>query len=317
MKVLIYGLKNAGKTCLIQNVLAGKSWKDLEVVKPTEFIDSQEYVYRGLLKIDVFDCGGQEQFLKQYHEDEWKHNVFSNCSAFYFEIDSSNIVQLNNAKKEFYKAFTEIKKSSSEIQKVVVVISKCDVGKKPPKQIREFIFDHPDYDENVIDSISISIPKNTARKNFGKLLNNLIPDELKSKQQKLDNLCIEYNKKFKSIYSLILNKKDGLEIASATEKKLVSSNLKEEIEYTSLKVLLHSEEESKIFKLLKSNKLIYNNKMHFRTWETKDSEHIITLQDFSKNTGFFAIFKYNNFNYDRIRLSMDVLHGKINKIIYL
>ncbi|MHA1752617.1 MAG: ADP-ribosylation factor-like protein, partial [Candidatus Helarchaeota archaeon] len=304
-----------GKTCLIQNVLGGKSWKELKSINPTEFIDSKEYIYRGLLRINIFDLGGQEQFIKEYYKEEWINNIFSNCSAFYFVVDSSNIVHLTKAKEEFYKAIKCLKDySKNECKKITLVISKCDIGKKSPKEIKNFIFDHPNYEKS-IESINVSIPKNTARKNFGNSLNELIPENVKSKQEILNKICFDFNKKYKAQYSLILNKKDGLEIASAIDKNLISKRLQEELEYTSLKALLYSEDEANIFKLLKDDKLISTNIMNFRLWQTSDNKNIIILHDFSEETGFFAVLKSENFHYDRLKSSMDVIKNKITKVL--
>lgn len=326
MKILIYGLKNAGKTCLIQNVLGGTLWEDLINLQPTEFIDTKEYIYRGLLKINVFDAGGQDQFLKQYYEDKWRTNVFGNCIAFFYVVDSSNIKQLQNAKKEFYKALSQIQEcSENKCQQITLVISKTDVAERSPKKIRNFILEHPDYSKDIKDrlnAIAVSIPKGTARRNFGKALNKLISDKTKSKQLKLNKLCEAFNKKFNSIYSLILNKQDGLEIASGIDTKLMTSKLKDELEYTSLKALTHSEKEANIFKLLMENELVSSNTMGFRLYETQSTEksekkEIILLEDLSKETGFFAIFDSQDFNYDKIRSAIDILRDKVLDILNL
>lgn len=324
MKILIYGLRNAGKTCLIQNVLGGVSWEELVNIEPTEFIDTKEYIYRGLLRINVFDAGGQDQFLKQYYEEQWRTNVFGNCLAFFYVVDSSNIKQLQNAKKEFYKALSQIRECSEVCKQIVLVISKTDIADRSPKKILNFILEHPDYSKDIkerLNAIAVSIPKGTARRNFGKALNKLISDKTKSKQLKLNKLCETFNKKFNSIYSLILNKQDGLEIASAIDK-LISTKLKEELEYTSLKALTHSEKEANIFKLLKKNNLISTNTMGFRLYETQfteksDKKEIILLEDFSKETGFFAIFHFQDFNYDKIRSAIDSLRNKVIDILNL
>ncbi|MHA1268178.1 MAG: ADP-ribosylation factor-like protein [Candidatus Helarchaeota archaeon] len=313
MKILIFGLKSAGKTCLIQNVLGGKSWKELQSINATEFIDSRDYIYRGLLHITVFDLGGQKQFINEYYTQQWANNIFSNCMAFYFVVDSSNTQNLNNAKQEFYKSLSFLTKLSKGIcKKITLVISKCDISRKSPKEIRKFIFDHPNYTHE-IKSINVSIPRNTARKNFGKSLNDLIPSEIKSRQELLNNICSNFNNKTKSIYSLILNKTDGLEIASAIDKKLVSNKVKEELEYTSLKTLIYSEQEGKIFKLLKDDNIISDNIMNFRLWQNK--QNIIILSDFSEYTGFFTVFKSENFNYDKIKSSINIIKDKVNKLI--
>jgi GTPase SAR1 family protein len=325
MKILIYGLKNAGKTCLIQNVLGGMSWEELVNIEPTEFIDTKEYIYRGLLKINVFDAGGQDQFLKQYYEDQWRTNVFGNCLAFFYVVDSSNLKQLQNAKKEFYKALSQIQECSEVCQQITLVISKTDIAERSPKKIRNFILEHSDYSKQIKDrlnAIAVSIPHGSARRNFGKALNKLISDKTKSKQLKLNKLCESFNKKFNSIYSLILNKQDGLEIASAIDTKLMTTKLKDELEYTSLKALTHSEKEANIFKLLMDNELISSNNMGFRLYETQspdksEKKEIILLEDLSKEIGFFAIFDSQDFNYDKIRSANDSLREKVLDILNL
>ena len=63
MKVLIMGLRSAGKTSLVKHVFEGKEWDDVKDLKPTEFVNTVEYKYRGLLEVTIFDAGGQKQFI--------------------------------------------------------------------------------------------------------------------------------------------------------------------------------------------------------------------------------------------------------------
>ena len=134
MKILVFGLKSAGKTCLIQNVLGGKSWKELKSINPTEFIDSKEYIYRGLLRINIFDLGGQEQFIKEYYKEEWINNIFSNC------FSASGV--------QYFSKFIEARRSAPE--------GNNTIGSSSYLGFASF-FAHPPKEINILDKITEKI----------------------------------------------------------------------------------------------------------------------------------------------------------------
>ena len=97
MKLVIMGLKNSGKTSLIQHVFLGKEWEEIENLKPTEFLETRNYKYRNLLEIVSFDLGGQKQFIEEYYTESWSSKIFSRIDIFLFIIDSSNSLEFELA----------------------------------------------------------------------------------------------------------------------------------------------------------------------------------------------------------------------------
>ena len=94
LKIILLGLSNAGKTTLIRHILEGKEFEELENMPPTEGINTNEYRYRRLVEISVFDCGGQKQFLEGYFSEKMERTIFSNVRVFFWVVDVSDVDRL-------------------------------------------------------------------------------------------------------------------------------------------------------------------------------------------------------------------------------
>jgi len=221
------GLRSAGKTTLVKNVFEGKEWELLKNLEPTEFVDTIEYKYRGLLQVNIFDAGGQEQFLYSYFTDLWSNKIFGNVGVFIWVIDSSNLSFFEDSKKELKKALKFLNQYSPDARKFLIA-SKYDKNKKTLEEIRN---EFSQFEFNEISATSI--PLDIAREIICTIIDFSLMQTFDAQVKKIEKILAKFNKMENSIMSMVVNKNDGLEIASSVSLKKILPKLK----YTSMKNL--------------------------------------------------------------------------------
>ncbi len=221
------GLRSAGKTTLVKNVFEGKEWDEIKNLEPTEFVETVQYKYRGLLKVTIFDAGGQKQFIYSYFTDLWSNKIFSGVGVFIWVIDSSNPELFNEAKQELKKALKFLNDYSPNARKFLIA-SKYDRHKMSLDQIRmEF------KDINLDEVSATSIPLGIAREIICTIIDYSLMDMFDTQIKKLEKILAKFNKNENALMSMLVNKNDGLEIASAISIKKINPKLK----YLSMKTL--------------------------------------------------------------------------------
>jgi len=227
LKVLIMGLRSAGKTSLVKNIFEGREWEEIKNLKPTEFVETVEYRYRGLLKVTVFDAGGQKQFIYSYFTELWSNKIFGNVGVFIWVIDSSEPELFEEAKAELKKAMNYLREFSPGARKFLIA-SKYDKHKKTLDEIRK------EFKDMELEEISAtSIPLGIAREIICTIIDYSLMDRYKERVKKLEKILMRFNKNENAIMSMIVNKEDGLEIASSISIKKINPKLK----YISMKTL--------------------------------------------------------------------------------
>lgn len=99
-KIILIGLSNAGKTCIFERIFEGKKPWELMNSVATKGIQYKEYKVGPLSKPVIWDLGGQEQYLKEYH-GKMKENIFQKASILIYVLDASDVDRFEYAKKEF------------------------------------------------------------------------------------------------------------------------------------------------------------------------------------------------------------------------
>ena len=128
-KILLLGLDGAGKTTIIRHILEGKEFDELASLPPTEGVKTDEYRYRRLVEIAVFDCGGQSQFLEGYFTETLERTIFSNVRVFFWVLDVSDRARIEKSRFWFIKAYESLKKYSPNA-KIYVLAHKSDLKNK-------------------------------------------------------------------------------------------------------------------------------------------------------------------------------------------
>ncbi|MFX0039972.1 MAG: ADP-ribosylation factor-like protein [Promethearchaeota archaeon] len=99
-KIVLMGLSNAGKTCIYERVFEGKKPWELMQSTATKGIDYKKYEVSNFSKPMIWDLGGQQQYLDEYH-GPLKQSIFQKASVLLYIVDASDIERLEGARFEF------------------------------------------------------------------------------------------------------------------------------------------------------------------------------------------------------------------------
>ena len=88
-KILLMGKAGVGKTSIRSIIFANQAPKDTFVLSSTIFLTQTRLQFMGNLSFTLFDCGGQEEFIKQYLETK-RDYIFSNVEVLVFVMETEN-----------------------------------------------------------------------------------------------------------------------------------------------------------------------------------------------------------------------------------
>ncbi|MHA2184825.1 MAG: ADP-ribosylation factor-like protein [Promethearchaeota archaeon] len=106
-KIVLMGLSNAGKTCIYERVFEGKKPWELMQSTATKGIDYRKYEVGAMTKPMIWDLGGQQQYLDEYH-GPLKKNIFQKASVLLYVVDASDVTRFENAQIEFEWSVNQI-----------------------------------------------------------------------------------------------------------------------------------------------------------------------------------------------------------------
>lgn len=110
-KIVLMGLANAGKTCIYERVFEGKKPWELMQSTATKGIDYREYNVGSITKPMIWDLGGQQQYLDEYH-GPLRRNIFRKASVLLYVIDVSDVDRFENTRLEFEWSANQILSSN-------------------------------------------------------------------------------------------------------------------------------------------------------------------------------------------------------------
>jgi len=99
-KIILIGLSNAGKTCIYERVFEGKTPWELLHSAATKGIAYREYEVGKMTKPMIWDLGGQQQYLDEYH-NVLRDNIFRKASILLYVIDVTDTDRYEDARAEF------------------------------------------------------------------------------------------------------------------------------------------------------------------------------------------------------------------------
>ncbi|MHA1829896.1 MAG: ADP-ribosylation factor-like protein, partial [Candidatus Helarchaeota archaeon] len=194
VKVLCMGLKAAGKTTIIKHVLEWKEFDEIVNLAATEGIETPAYKYRGLIEINVFDCGGQTQFLENYYSESLIGTIFGGKTRILFwVVDSSDKSSLEASRAEFFKALEAVRKYSTVYPLVYVLVHKFDKHQLLKKEIEEYFKENKEI--KGVHFYTTSCVSGTARKVIIRLLDEIVKKESESRIKSLQRILRLYNSK--------------------------------------------------------------------------------------------------------------------------
>jgi len=106
-KIVLMGLSNAGKTCIYERVFEGKKPWELMHSTATKGIDYRKYEVGAMTKPMIWDLGGQQQYLDEYH-GPLRKNIFQKVSVLLYVVDASDVDRFENARIELEWSVNQI-----------------------------------------------------------------------------------------------------------------------------------------------------------------------------------------------------------------
>ncbi len=218
MKVLLFGPQNAGKTSLMRTTCLGYNFMKVLNLKPTKGVSRENFIFRGILELSIWDLGGQERYIERYFSESQRELIFSEVTAAVFMVDSALVeAGVRDIFDNFLKYLFEF---SPEIDQAYVLLNKIDLQESKEDEYYEIL--SRGLNGEFIDKISftpVSVKEGSAQHRLIEILDFEIQKNTLSLQRlgKIRHLLDELKINTISEY-LLFNQPDGLLITSTFGK---------------------------------------------------------------------------------------------------
>jgi Ras-related GTP-binding protein A/B len=297
-KILLMGKAGVGKTSMRSIIFANCAPRDTFVLGYTNEVAEIRMRFMGNMMLNLYDCGGQNEFIKQYLESK-REQIFGCVEVLVFVIEAERSKHnQNNDDLTYYedciKALTEF----SPEAKVVVLIHKMDlvadhrkqiVFEKRQKEIKERSINFS------VKCFPTSIWEVTLYKAWTDIVSTLIMDmdSLKSGLVNFSSAC--------NADEVILFEKSTFLLTCFHSKNNISDDQRFE----------------KISHIIKKFKLsCINNKAQFQSLVIKTKGFTTYLEEFTKSTYIMITLQDKNVNLNLLKLNIDLAKGKMEEIIF-
>ena len=218
MKILLFGPQNAGKTSLMRTTCLGYNFMKVANLKPTKGISRENFIFRGIMELNVWDAGGQERYMERYFSESQRELIFSEVTTAIFMVDSAVVDP--KFSEVFDKFLTYIFEFSPYIGKVYVLLNKIDLPESREDDIFKLLSDN--LNDSIRDKIAftpVSVKEGSAQHRLIEILDYEIQKSTLSMQRlgKIRYLLDQLKISTLSEY-LLFNQPDGLLIASTFGK---------------------------------------------------------------------------------------------------
>jgi len=218
MKILLFGPQNAGKTSLMRTTCLGYNFMKVANLKPTKGVSRENFIFRGIMELNVWDAGGQERYMERYFSESQRELIFSEVTTAVFMVDSTVI---DPKIKEIFKKFlTYIFEYSPKIDKVYVLLNKIDLQDSKEDEVFDMLVEGLNGDvREKLAFTPVSVKEGSAQHRLIEILDYEIQKSTLSMQRlgKIRNLLDQLKISTLSDY-LLFNQPDGLLIASTLGK---------------------------------------------------------------------------------------------------
>jgi GTPase SAR1 family protein len=218
MKTIIFGPENAGKTSLMRTTCLGYNFMKVANLKPTRGVSRENFIFRGLLEVSVWDLGGQEIYLERHLSEKQKPIIFGDVDVAIFMVDSTRTDDF--VRKVFNRFLEALFEFSPQIEKVYILLNKIDLEESAEDVVFEMLT--KDLEEEFRSKTAftpVSVKEGSAQHRLIEVLDFEIQKSTLSMQRLskirsiLDKLKIETNADF-----LLFNRPDGLLYSSTLGK---------------------------------------------------------------------------------------------------
>jgi len=218
VKILLFGPENAGKTSLMRTTCLGYNFMKVLNLKPTKSISRENFIFRGIMEINLWDAGGQTHYMEKYFSESHRELVFSEVTTAVFMVDSTVIE--DRIKEIFDKFLNYIFEFSPHINLVYVLLNKIDLQESEEDKVYELLTKGlTDELKNKLAVTPVSVKEGSAQHRLIEILdfeiqqNTLSLQRLGKIRHHLDELKVNTLSEY-----LLFNQPDGLLIASTLGK---------------------------------------------------------------------------------------------------
>ena len=218
MKILLFGPQNAGKTSLMRTTCLGYNFMKVLNLKPTKGVSRENFIFRGILELSIWDLGGQERYLERYFSESQRELIFSEVTAAVFMVDSALV---DAGVRDIFNNFLQyLFEFSPEIDQAYVLLNKIDLQESKEDEYYEIL--SKGLNGEFSDKISftpVSVKEGSAQHRLIEILDFEIQKNTLSLQRlgKIRHLLDELKINTISEY-LLFNQPDGLLITSTFGK---------------------------------------------------------------------------------------------------
>ena len=137
MKILLFGPQNAGKTSLMRTTCLGYNFMKVLNLKPTKGVSRENFIFRGILELSIWDLGGQERYLERYFSESQRELIFSEVTAAVFMVDSALV---DAGVRDIFNNFLQyLFEFSPEIDQAYVLLNKIDLQESKEDEYYEIL----------------------------------------------------------------------------------------------------------------------------------------------------------------------------------
>lgn len=299
MKTIIFGPAAAGKTSLMKTTCLGYSFVKVANLKPTKGISRENFIFRGLLELNVWDAGGQTRYLERYFSDSQKPIVFGDIDIAVFMVEAvmdnkKTSLKMREIFDEFLVAVLEY---SPLIHKIYVLINKIDLEKSEEDTVYDLLTDGLDPDVlKKCEFTPVSVKSGSAQHRLIEILDSALQNSILEMQKKSVIRASLEKIKEKTNFDLILfNRPDGLVISSTLTGRFETEPLKFlSLQMGSLESNIHSVY-SKIMTMahkdesgpIELSMLVYESETNFVFIKELSDKAVILLISPDKNINYF------------------------------
>lgn len=273
-KLLLMGRAGAGKTSMKSIIFANYLARDTNRLHQTNFIEHSSLKFLGNLKLNLWDCGGQDVFMENYFESQ-KETIFQNAEVLIYVVSVSDRRGSNDLTMKsgetgkdlnyFHHAMESLHQFSPNAR-VFCLIHKLDLVHESKREevLRSFERDLTNAAAGMnITTFGTSIWDETLFKAWSKIVYSLIPD-IDQLGKHLEHIC---------------------NVCEADEVVLFEKNTFLLISHSSRKVMQDSHRFEKISNIVKQFKLSCGKvKTSFRSFQVKNSLFAAFIEPFLQHS---------------------------------